>query len=333
MSDVTPANDSFMKIFSYIIVFSILLFGLATATLHHLYTAPGPLAEPKTVFIEKGAGVRGITRQLVEEGVIHHALLVAVPAVALDKHRDFKPGEYLFLTGITPGAVIDMLAGGKIVIHKLTIPEGLTSRDVVAMVQAEPLLTDSIEAIPDEGSLLPETYHFERGDSRQELITRMQRDMRKAQSELWQARAEGLPFSSIREAVILASIVEKEARLAEERTHIASVYINRLHKGMKLQADPTTIYAIELEQGKKMERLLLKKDLLRDLPHNTYMREGLPPTPIANPGRASIAAVLSPKQTTDIFFVARGDGGHYFAKTYKEHQRNIQQYKRNQNQP
>ena len=263
----------------------------------------------------------------------HHQLVAAIPAVMLGKHKAFKPGEYVFPTGITPEAVFEMLASGDIVVHKLTIPEGLTAREIIALVNAETILTGEITERPTEGSLLPETYHFERGDSKQDIIRRMQIAMERTLQELWPTRADGLPFDTIEEAVTLASIVEKEARLASERTHIASVYINRLHKGMKLQADPTTIYAIELEQGKPMERLLWRKDLLRDLPHNTYMREGLPPTPIANPGKASLKATLNPKQTNDLFFVARGDGGHYFAETYQQHQANIVKYKAAQKTP
>ena len=317
-----------LKKFLIALLAAMIIAGALAAFIGISYTSPGPLAKNKTVIIEKGNGFKQIVQKLEDEGIARHALLVAIPAIILEQHTSFKPGEYTFLAHVTPKQIIEALASGNVVIHRLAIPEGLTSKDVIALIDGEEMLTGELdEELPAEGSLLPETYHFTRGDTRQSLVNRMQKDMQKISNELWKSRQNGLPFDTLEEAIILASIVEKEAILSSERPHIAGVYINRMHKGMKLQADPTTIYAIELEKGEKIGRPLYKKDLKRDLPHNTYFHEGLPPTPIANPGKASIKAALNPKKTADLFFVARGDGGHYFAKTYHEHKRNIVKYK------
>ena len=316
-----------LKKFLIVSLAAALIAGAAIAFIGISYTSPGPLESNKTVIIKKGSGFKQIVQTLEDEGIVHHAALIAIPAVALDQHRSFKPGEYAFLANVSPKQVLEALANGEVVVHKISIVEGTTAKQVVALLENEQALEGDIIQLPAEGSLLPETYHFTRGDTRQAIIDRMQSDMQNISTELWNARQDGLPFESLDEAIILASIVEKEAQIGAERPHIASVYINRIRKGMKLQADPTTIYAVELADGKSMDRPLYKRDLKRDLPHNTYMREGLPPTPIANPGKASIKATLNPKKTNDLFFVARGDGGHYFARTYAEHKRNIVKYK------
>lgn len=311
---------------------AVLLIGLVAvvlivAGLVVAYDSPGPLAEDTIVTIPKGAGFRSIIAQLEHEGVVYHRALIAAPALLHKQQAAFKPGEYAFEAAVSPKTVLARLVSGDIVVHKLTIPEGLTSKQIIALMDAEEHLTGQVEQVPAEGSLLPETYHFERGESRQAVVLRMQQAMQKVMQELWPDRQPGLPFETMEDAVTLASIVEEEARLARERPHIASVYINRLHKGMKLQADPTTIYAIELAEGQPMGRPLWLSDLKRDLPHNTYIHAGLPPTPIANPGKASIHAALNPLASEDLFFVATGDGGHYFAKTFAEHQRNIEKYR------
>lgn len=303
------------------------LFVMIALAMVYTYSAPGPLDQPKTVYIEKGTGFRAITKQLEKENIVYHQSLILVPSILLGKQATFKPGEYAFDTGISPATVIEMLSEGKIVVHKLTIPEGLSVREIVTLIDKAPFLTGEITEIPKEGSLLPETYHYARGDDKNTLISRMQQAMQDEQNKMWENRKPGLPLNSMEEVVILASIVEKEARIEKERPRIAAAYINRLKRGMRLQADPTTIYAIELEQGTPLNRPLVLSDLKRDLPHNTYMRDGLPPTPISNPGKASIEAVLHPSDHKDIFFVTKGDGSHYFAETYAQHKANIEKFR------
>lgn len=290
------------------------------------YQWPGPLAESKTLYFKKGEGFRDITDTLAEERVISLAPLFKIQAIVTRQYNQFKPGEYFFPAGINPKSVMSMLVDGDIIIHKLTIPEGLTASEVARTLNEEPLLTGDIPAEIPEGSLLPETYYFARNDNRAEIIRRMQEGMAGVLTTLWKTRAEGLPFKAPEEALTLASIVEKETRLESERKRIARAFINRLEKGIKLQADPTTMYAIELVDG-KLNRPLVSSDLKRDLPHNTYMIDGLPPTPITNPGRASIEAVLNPADGNELFFVANGEGGHYFAATLKEHNENVAKYR------
>lgn len=300
-----------------------LLFALAAGAVYMRFTHAGPLHESTIVYLPKGTGFQAIVEQLEQSGVIADRFSFAIPVILSGKYKHFKPGEYEFPAGITPKTVMQMMADGKVLIHKITIAEGVTVRQVIEKINAEPLLTGEIDSIPPEGSLLPETYHFVRGDSRSSILRRMQQGMQSLLDELWSKRKPGLPYETPEAAVTLASIVEKETRLPEERTHIAAVYVNRLRLGMKLQADPTTIYAIELESGAPIGRALVKSDLERNLPHNTYAVVGLPPTPIGNPGRASIEAALNPSNSEDIFFVATGNGGHNFAKTYAEHQANV----------
>lgn len=285
------------------------------------------LTESTTIFLPKGTGFKAIVKQLDQASVIPDPLSFAIPVILSGKYKHFKPGEYEFPAGITPSAVMHILTDGKVVIHKLTIPEGLTAKEIVEKINAESLLTGDISEVPAEGSLLPETYYFMREDTRQSVIDRMQNGMTQLLNELWDTRAKDLPYASPMEAVTLASIVEKETRIPSERRRVAAVYVNRLKQGIKLQADPTTIYAIAMADGTPLKRNLSKNDLERALPHNTYANTGLPPTPIANPGRASIEAALNPLNTVELFFVATGNGGHYFAETYKGHLENIQKYR------
>lgn len=304
----------------------LLLVCTGAGALYRFNTA-SELTETTVIYLPKGTGFKSIVHQLDQASIIPDPLSFAVPVVLSGKYKYFKPGEYEFPAGITPSAVMQILTEGKVVIHKITIPEGLTAQQIVDKINAEPLLEGNIDAVPREGSLLPETYYFMRGDTRESVVNRMQDGMTKLLSELWDKRAADLPYVAPEEAVTLASIVEKETRMADERKRVAAVYINRLKQGIKLQADPTTMYAIAIADGKPMERALTKSDLGRNLPHNTYVNAGLPPTPIANPGRASLEAVLNPLQTKELFFVATGNGGHYFAETYRQHLENIQKFR------
>jgi UPF0755 protein len=289
------------------------------------YQTPGPLMQEKTVVIPRGVGFRGSVELLANEGIIAHPLFFKVRAAATGNAPALKAGEYLFTAGITPEQVVEMIASGKVVVHKLTVPEGWRSLEVLEMLTEQTLLSGDMP-VPAEGTLLPETYYYLRGDLRRDILARMQTDMEKTLTKLWVKRKDGSLLKSPQEALALASIVEKETGLPEERPHIASVFLNRLKKNMPLQSDPTVQYAIEKDKG-PMGRELLSEDLKIDSPYNTYKYSGLPPGPICNPGRASIEAVLNPPETDDLYFVATGNGGHNFASSLKEHNNNVKKYR------
>ncbi|MGK9167026.1 endolytic transglycosylase MltG [Inquilinus limosus] len=288
----------------------------------HAYRSPGPLTAPVTLVVERGSGLTAIAAQLEAAGVIENRW-VFLAGIALEGgDRSLKAGEYAFAPGTSPVGAADLLARGSNVSHKITIPEGLTSAEIVALVQAEPLLSGEVGETPTEGALLPETYQFIRGDTRAAVIERMRKAMRQEEEALWAKRANGLPFKTVQDAVTLASIVEKETGVPAERPVVASVFLNRLEAGMPLQSDPTVIYALT-EGRKPLGRALTRADWKLDSPYNTYLVPGLPPGPIANPGRDSLAAVLNPAVTSYYYFVADGSGGHVFARTLEEHNRNV----------
>ena len=235
-------------------------------------------------------------------------------------------GEYEFQPAVSMAEVLARLAAGKIVLRFVTIPEGLTSREAAALVAAAEGMKGIAET-PPEGSILPETYTFTLDESRTALVARMQDAMQETLAELWANRAEGLPVSSPEEAVILASIVEKETGLPEERQRVAAVFVNRLNRGMRLQSDPTVVYAITKGE-RELGRALRFKDLEVKDPYNTYYAAGLPPGPICNPGRASLAAVLNPIESKELYFVADGTGGHVFAETLAQHNRNVANWRK-----
>ncbi len=287
---------------------------------------PGPLSEPATVVVPSGTSVAMIAAELERQGVIADSDFMMWRARWRDEAHLLKAGEYVFEPGISIDGVIDQMIEGKVVAHRVTIPEGLTSLEIVEIINNAELLTGEITEIPPQGSVLPETYHFERGETRQAVLNRMTTALDLTLAELWETRADNLPIATPEEAVILASVVEKETGVASERAHIAGVFVNRLNRGMPLQSDPTVIFALTQGQA-PLGRALLRKDWEYDDPYNTYKYPGLPPGPIANPGRDAIAAVLQPMDTKDIYFVADGTGGHAFAETLTEHNRNVQAYR------
>jgi len=286
------------------------------------YGAPGPLTAAKLVVIPKGAGVREAGAILAANGVVDNGYIFAA-GTYLTGRRDLKAGEYEFPAGVSAAAAADLIDSGKVYRHKLTIPEGLTSAQIVALIDAAPALDGAIDALPVEGTLLPDTYFYVMGNTREEILQRMHRAMEKALAAEWAARAPNLPLASPAEALTLASIVEKETAKPDERARIAGVYIERLKQGMKLQADPTVIYALTQGGEKPLGRPLDHDDLAIDSPFNTYVVQGLPPTPIDNPGLASLHAALQPDERGELYFVANGSGGHAFAKTLEEQNKNV----------
>lgn len=287
---------------------------------------PGPATEKKTVIIPKNSGSQQIGRILAENGIVHHALQFALPAHFV-AHGRLRAGEYEIAPQITVLDLIARLQSGETVAHKISIPEGLTSTEIVALLQADSILTGEIKEIPAEGVLLPETYHYSYGDAREMMIARMRKLAETTFDVLWSQRAPDLPFTTPQQARILASIVEKETGKADERPRVAGVFVNRIKQGIKLQSDPTVIYA--MTGGKApLGRSLTHEDLSTASPYNTYENVGLPPAPIANPGRAALEAVLHPEKNDFIYFVADGTGGHVFAKTLDEHNANVARWRK-----
>lgn len=284
--------------------------------------APGPLDRAESVVIPRGSGIEAIALTLGEAGVIDSPLLFIAGAKLGGSVRELKAGEYAFAAGISMQGVLEQMRQGRTVVRRLTVPEGLTSAQVLSLLEKEPALTGEIKQIPKNGSLLPETYHYAYGDSRSALIERMQHAMDQALAEAWKGRVPELPLESPQQALVLASIVEKETGIAAERARVAGVFVNRLENGMKLQSDPTVIFALTNGNG-DLGRALTRNDWKFDSPYNTYAVTGLPPGPIANPGRASLAAVLKPEKHEYLYFVADGSGGHVFAKSLADHNRNV----------
>lgn len=290
------------------------------------FESAGPLTKQTTVVIARGSGTADIAGKLTEAGVISDERLFQGGILLNRAQNALKAGEYAFPAGISMAGVMDMLVKGKSIVHKISIPEGLTSQQAVERILASEKLIGDIAAVPVEGTLLPDTYVYEKGATRAAVITQMQVAQRRLVADLWPKRAENLPVRTARDALILASIVEKETGVAEERPRVAAVFLNRLRKGMRLQSDPTIIYGIVGGKG-KLGRPITRSDIQRKTKYNTYHIKGLPPTPIANPGKEAIMAVLNPIATEDLFFVADGTGGHVFAKTLKEHEENVKNWR------
>lgn len=293
-----------------------------------LYGGPGPKAkngEYTTVVLRRGASVSEISGALETGGAIRSSSLFMTAAQITGAARRLKAGEYEFPSRASLSQVLAMVRDGKVVRHQVTVPEGVTSDMVVEILQRSTVLVGDVPT-PPEGAVLPETYQVERGEDRASVLQRMMDDRDKLLNRLWTERQAGLPFATKDEAVTLASIVEKETGIASERPRVAAVFVNRLRTGMRLGSDPTIIYG--LTRGRPLGRGILLSELQRQTPYNTYLIDGLPPTPIANPGREALAAVLNPPKTDELYFVADGTGGHVFAKSLEEHERNVVQWRR-----
>jgi UPF0755 protein len=287
----------------------------------------GPLDYPTVVVIPKGEGVRQIASRLEREGVISDRLIFIASSVLYFRVQSkLKAGEYAIKKHATMREVLDTLVDGKSILYSVSIPEGLTSYQIVKRLNAKKHLKGRVRMIPPEGSLMPDTYRFSRGTSRTDLIARMTKEQERFVDKIWADRASGLPFKNMKEAITLASVVEKESGRVDERARIAAVFINRLKKGKRLESDPTIIYGLSGGKG-SLGRPITKADMRQMTPYNTYRNGGLPPTPITNPGRAALEAVMRPAKTQDMFFVADGTGGHVFAETFAEHKKNVAKWR------
>lgn len=289
---------------------------------------PGPGAkeggESTTVILKHGSNLPQISEALAEAGVIRLPFTFAVLAKATGGGGHLRAGEYAVPAHASAWDILAMIRAGKIVHHFITIPEGLSSAQVADILNASPVLSGEAEPAP-EGSIMPQTYDVERGQDRAEVTAQMQAAQKKLVQALWAERAPGLPYKSPEQAIAMASIIEKETAVPAERPHVAGVYLNRLAKGMRLESDPTIIYGIT--KGRPLGRSLTHADVVDPTPWNTYAVAGLPPTPIANPGRASIEAALHPAPTKDLYFVADGSGGHVFAETFEQHSKNVARWR------
>ncbi len=319
-----------MRRFALLLACLILLIGAAAYGIFAFkdyVTASGPNRTETEVVLPRGAGLGDIVHRLDQAGVIDRPWLFQL-AVRLSGHeRALKAGEYAFPAEVSPSEIIAMLTEGRSLARRFTVIEGQTVAEVFRLLDRAEGLTGELPPLPEEGSLLPETYLYSYGDSRAALVERMQKAMAEVLDKAWRSRAPDLPFASAREVLIMASIVDKETGMAHERRTVAAVFVNRLRKGMRLQSDPTIIYGLTAGQG-PLDRDLTRQDWKLDHPYNTYRIKGLPPGPIGNPGRESIEAVARPADVDFLYFVADGTGGHAFARTLAEHNENVTRWQR-----
>lgn len=308
--------------------FSLFLIAALVAAWSVFY-APGPAArdgaEHTIVTLPSGAGVGAIAANLKAAGVIRSTDMFKAAATLTGADRKLRAGEYEVPSGASLRSVIVLLVEGRVVRHYVTLPEGWSSAQAVDILDRQPLLTGTVETTPEEGTLWPETYEISRGETRASVLARMRVARDRNLDRLWAARGPSTVVRTKEEAVILASIVEKETAVAAERPRVAAVFTNRLRAGMRLESDPTIVYGIT--QGRPLGRGIRRSELERETPWNTYRIDGLPPTPIANPGAEALAAVLNPPASDELFFVADGTGGHAFARTYDEHLANVARWR------
>lgn len=325
------ARHPLVVVLNFFVMIVVLLVGAGGAAFYfgsQRFTQPGPLTGQTTVLIQPGADLDAIATQLERYNVIDSPLVFTTTVRFIYHAEDkLKAGEYLFQPNASMKQVVQDLLSGRSVLHAITIPEGLTSKAIVDRLNADDTLTGSIASVPPEGALMPETYRFTRGATRQQMLDQMQSAQTRLVQDVWSRREAGLPISTPEELVTLASIVEKETGRADERPRVASVFINRLREGMRLQSDPTVLYGLFGGAGRPADRPIYQSDLDKPTPYNTYLVAGLPPTPIANPGRAALEAVANPSRTNDLFFVADGTGGHVFAATLEDHNRNVARWR------
>ncbi|MDE1939208.1 MAG: endolytic transglycosylase MltG [Alphaproteobacteria bacterium] len=318
-----------MKKFIALAIALVLLLAGVVEWVYAGFAAPGPVAphgSETVVLIKSGAGLAGVAQELAGAGVVLKPGLFKLGVRLHGETAELKAGEYAIPSHASMYDIMNILMAGHSIEHKLTIAEGLTSQMAYDLVKADPVLRGDAGPVPPEGALLPETYLFVRGTTRSEIIAKMEKAQQNLIDDLWPKRAPDLPFKTKEQAVILASIVEKESAIPAERRHVASVFINRLRLGMKLQSDPTIIYGIT--KGYPLGRGIRQSEIDTPTPFNTYAITGLPPQPICNPGKDSLEAVLNPADTKDLYFVADGTGGHVFAATAAEQAKNVAKWRK-----
>ena len=338
IDDRRPRRTSpFVRFLNGLLTFILLvmvMIGVAAFVFDRQIDAPGPLEQAKTVVIPKNEGTLEIAARLEREGIVKDRRLFVVgyrwmqlaAMVEGSKPAPLKAGDYAVRQNASVRQLIELLSEGKTMSYRVTIPEGLTSYQIVERLKADANLSGDLEAVPPEGSLLPETFIIERGMPRQAVIDRMQAEARKVAEKAWAQRKKDLPLKSLEEAIVLASIVEKETGRSDERDRVAAVFVNRLRINMRLQSDPTILYG--MTGGKTVwSRPIQKQEISQRTTHNTYQIDGLPPTPICNPGRAALEAVLNPADIKALYFVADGAGGHVFSETLKDHNANVQKWR------
>ncbi len=327
-----PIITFFNRLLTFLLVLLPTIAGLFFV-IRQEFDRAGPISYPTVFVVARDEHESTIARRLEQDGLINSDSLLPGRWIFLIASRRFgvhgkiKAGEFNIKANASVRDILDTLVEGKSILYGVSIPEGLTSYQIVERLKSNPDLVGDITEIPPEGSLLPDTYRVARGTSREELILRMQGAQKKFLEGLWASRSRELSLSKPEDVINLAAIVEKEASRADERPRVAAVYLNRMKKRMRLEADPTIIYGASGGKG-SLGRPILRSELEdEDNPYNTYRNYGLPPTPIANPGRAAIEAVLKPAKTNDLFFVADGTGAHVFAETFGEHQRNVAKWR------
>jgi len=323
---------SFFRWTLFFIVLFVTLMGGGVFVGHAILVSDGPLDAPKRVVIPRGAGPATMARVLKEEGVLNYSGLFRVALMVDPSPKPIKAGEYEVPAHASMQAVVELLQSGKVVQRRLTVPEGMTTAEVLDLVRKTDTLTGEITMDVKEGDLLPETYFYSRNDTRDGLLLRMKEAMDKAVDEAWRKRVAGLPLLNRRDVVILASMIEKETAIPAERPRIAAVFVNRLRIKMRLESDPTTIYGLTGGKG-TLGHDLTRADLQSASGYNTYVVPALPQGPICNPGRASLMAATNPApRDRALYFVADGQGGHTFANNVYEHNRNVARWKESQKQ-
>jgi UPF0755 protein len=317
----------FLNFVLTVVIVAVVALGGAVFAAKVQFDRASDLDQARAITLERGVSLSAIADQLQKDGVIASKWLFVGGVLLNRQQAALKAGEYLIPAHASMRDIMEAMVSGKGILYSVSMPEGLTSEQIVARLNSEDILEGNIAAVPAEGSLLPETYKFTRGDTKQSIIDRMQRERDRVLADVWAHRAPDLPVTTPEELVVLASIVEKETALSDERSRVAAVFVNRLRLSMRLQSDPTVIYGLFKGAGKPSGFVLSRADLEKQSPYNTYVVNGLPPAPIANPGRASLEAVANPSRTRDLFFVADGSGGHAFAETYEAHLKNVTRWR------
>ena len=325
-------SRSQIVVFMNFLVSSVILVVLAAGVAVFLgkseFDGRGPSQTTANFLVKPSTGVAEIAEQLERRGLISDSRIFRLGVRAYGHDASLKAGEYEIQAGASMRDIMELLESGKSVLASLTIPEGMTVEQAFERIAENEALTGEMPTeMPPEGSLVADTQRFTRGSTRKQIIEKMLADQQRLVESIWDRRVQGLPLANINEFVTLASIVEKETGRGDERSRVAAVFINRLNKGMRLQSDPTILYGLFGGKGRPADRPIYQSDIDKPTPYNTYVIDGLPPTPIANPGRAALEAVANPSKTKDLYFVADGTGGHVFATTLDVHNENVARWR------